>query len=55
MVICTFRVFGCVFRRCRSRFRDDADQHSALMAIDFGAKRRWPFHNAEVIGMSQHI
>ena len=45
----------CVFRRCRSRFRDDADQHSGLMAINIGAKRRWLFHNAEVIGISQQI
>jgi len=32
---------GCVFRRSRSRFRDDADQRSAVMAITVAAKRRW--------------
>jgi len=31
----------CVFRRSRSRFRDDADQRSGVMAITVGAKRRW--------------
>jgi IS1 family transposase len=31
----------CVFRRSRSRFRDDADRHSGVMAITIGAKRRW--------------
>jgi len=32
---------SCVFRRSRSRFRDDADQRSGGMAITVGAKRRW--------------
>jgi len=32
---------ACVFRRSRSRFRDDADRHSGVMAITIGAKRRW--------------
>jgi hypothetical protein len=33
--------FACVFRRSRSRFRDDGDHHSGMMAITIGAKRRW--------------
>jgi len=35
------RLPRCVFRRSRSRFRADDDQHSGTMAITIGAKRRW--------------
>jgi hypothetical protein len=31
----------CVFRRSRSRFRDDGNHHSGMMPITIGAKRRW--------------
>ena len=39
----TVRGYKCVFRRSRSLFRDDADEHSREMAITIGAKRRWQF------------
>jgi integrase len=37
----TRRVPDCVFRRRRSRFRDDGDQDSGATESTIGAKRRW--------------